>query len=153
MQIVDEIGHFRVGYEGAQDYEFVLRFTERATKIVHVPKVLYHWRAIPGSTAATMDAKNYVLDAAVRALTDRANRMSGGGQVKLGRFPGCFDTRYAVQGSPLVSIIIPSAGRLASLRGKLTDILINAISTIYERNSYKHFEIVVVDNDDLMLRR
>ena len=149
MQIVDEIGHFRVGYEGAQDYEFVLRFTERATKIVHVPKVLYHWRAIPGSTAATMDAKNYVLDAAVRALTDRANRMSGGGQVKLGRFPGCFDTRYAVQGSPLVSIIIPSAGRLASLRGKLTDILVNAISTIYERNSYKHFEIVVVDNDDL----
>lgn len=149
MSIVRELGGFRTGYDGAQDYDFVLRFSERAKKIVHVPKILYHWRAIPGSTAATMDAKDYVLDAAVRALTDRANRMSGGGEVNLGRYSGSFDVRYAINGSPLVSIIIPSAGRLAKVRGESIDLLVNVIRTIYEKNTYQNFEIIVVDNGDL----
>jgi GT2 family glycosyltransferase len=149
MNVVRDVGSFRTGYDGAQDYDFVLRFSERAKKIVHVPKILYHWRAIPGSTAATMDSKDYVLDAAVRALTDRANRMSGGGEVKPGRHPGSWDVRYAIHGSPLVSVIIPSAGRLANVRGESTDLLVNVIRTICEKNTYQNFEIVVVDNDDL----
>jgi len=149
MSIVHLLSGFRTGYDGAQDYDFVLRFTERAKKIVHLPKVLYHWRAIPGSTAATMDAKDYVLDAAVRALRDRASRVNGGGEVKLGHYAGSFDVRYTIHGSPLVSIIIPSAGRLAKVRGESTDLLVQVIRTIYEKNTYRNFEIIVVDNDDL----
>ena len=147
--IVREVGGFRTGYDGAQDYDFVLRFAEQAKKVVHVPKVLYHWRAIPGSTAATMDAKDYVLDAAVRALRDRATRVNGGGEVRLGRYAGSFDVRYAVRGQPFVSVIIPSAGRLATVRGGEVDLLVNVVRTLHERNSYRHFETIIVDNGDL----
>ena len=149
MNIVRELGGFRVGYDGAQDYDFVLRFTERAKKIVHTPKILYHWRAIPGSTAATMNAKDYVLDAAVRSLRDRAKRVNGGGEVKLGRYAGSFDVRYSIQGSPLVSIVIPSAGREAVVRGESVDLLSNVVKSIYEKNTYRNFEIIIVDNGDL----
>lgn len=147
--IVQQVGGFRTGYDGAQDYDFVLRFTEQAKRIVHVPKVLYHWRAIPGSTAATMDAKDYVLDAAVRALGDRATRANGGGEVRLGRYAGSFDVRYAIRGNPLVSVIIPSAGRAATIRGSEVDLLLNVVRTVHERNSYQNFETIIVDNGDL----
>jgi GT2 family glycosyltransferase len=149
MSIVRELGGFRVGYDGAQDYDFVLRFTERAKKIAHVPKILYHWRAIPGSTAATMDAKDYVMDAAVRSLRDRAERVNGGGKVKLGRYAGSFDVRYTIQGAPLVSIVIPSAGREAVVRGSSVDLLSNVVKSIHEKNTYHNFEIIIVDNGDL----
>ena len=149
IDLVRELGGFRSDFNGAQDYDFVLRFTERTSRIKHVPKVLYHWRAIPGSTAATMDAKNYVLDAALRALRERAERLSGGGDVRLGPFPGCFDLRYKIIDSPLVSIVIPSAGRLANIRGKDVDLLSQVIISIYEKTTYRNFEVIVVDNNDL----
>jgi len=151
MSIVREVGSFRTGYDGAQDYDFVLRFSERAKTIVHVPKILYHWRAILGSAAATTDAKDYALEAAVRALTDRANRMSGGGEVKPGHHPGSFDVRYAIQGSPLVSVVIPSAGRVAKVRGESIDLLVGVVRSIYEKNTYRNFEVIIVDNGDLRL--
>ena len=149
MSLVRDIGGFRDAFNGAQDYDFVLRFTERAKKIAHVPKVLYHWRAIPGSTAASMDAKDYVLDAAIRALTERAKRVAGGGEARLGSYSGSFDLRYKINGSPLVSIIIPSAGRMANIGGKDVDLLSQVISSIDNNTTYRNFEIIVVDNNDL----
>ena len=149
MSIVRELKGFRLGFEGAQDYDFALRFTERAEKIVHTPKILYHWRSIPGSTASTMDSKNYVIDSAVRALTDRAIRVGGGGMVSLGDYPGSFDVRYSIKNSPLVSIIIASAGRNAMLRGMSINLLVNVIKSIHENTTYSNFEIIVVDNCDL----
>jgi GT2 family glycosyltransferase len=147
--IVRKIGGFRVGFDGAQDYDFVLRFTEHAKKIAHIPKILYHWRAIPGSTAASMDAKDYVLDAALRALADRAVRISGGGEARLGAYAGSFDLRYKIEGTPPVSVIIPSAGRMARINGMEVDLLANAVRSICENTTYKNFEIIVVDNKDL----
>ena len=149
MSLVRDLGGFRGDFNGAQDYDFVLRFTERATKIAHIPKVLYHWRAIPGSTAASMDAKDYVLDAAVRALTERAERVAGGGEARLGSYSGSFDLRYKISESPLVSIVIPSAGRMANVRGKDVDLLSQVIISIYEKTTYRNFEIIIVDNNDL----
>lgn len=149
MSLVEKIGGFRSDFNGAQDYDFVLRFTESAKKIAHIPKILYHWRAIPGSTAASMDAKDYVLDAAVRALTERARRASGGGEARLGLYSGSFDLRYKINDTPLVSIIIPSAGRMACVKGKDIDLLAQAVSSIYKSTTYQNFEIIVVDNNDL----
>ena len=149
MNLVREVGGFRSNFNGAQDYDFVLRFTERAAKIVHIPKILYHWRAIPGSTAASMDAKDYVLDAAVRALTERVERVAGGGEARLGLYGGSFDVRYKINGSPLVSIIIPSAGRMANVRGRDVDLLAQVVTSICENTAYKNFEIIIVDNNDL----
>lgn len=149
MILVREIGGFYTDFNGAQDYDFVLRFTERAAKIAHIPKILYHWRAIPGSTAASMEAKDYVLDAALRALTERANRVAGGGEARLGLYSGSFDLRYNINGSPLVSIVIPSAGNMAQIRGKNVDLLVQAVSSICKRTLYRNFEIIIVDNNDL----
>ncbi|MDD2685722.1 MAG: glycosyltransferase [Gallionella sp.] len=151
MSLVRELSGFRSEFNGAQDYDFVLRFTERATKIAHIPKVLYHWRAIPGSTAASMDAKDYVLDSAVRALTERAKRVAGGGETRLGAYSGSFDLRYKISDSPLVSIVIPSAGRMAHVRGKDVDLLSQVIISIYEKTTYRNFEIIIVDNNDLRI--
>lgn len=151
ISLIRELGGFRGDFNGAQDYDFVLRFTERATKIAHIPKVLYHWRAIPGSTAASMDAKNYVLDSAVRALIERAERVAGGGEARLGAYSGSFDLRYKISDSPLVSIVIPSAGRMAHVRGKDVDLLSQVIISIYEKTTYRNFEIIIVDNNDLRI--
>ncbi len=149
MSLVRKIGGFRSEFNGAQDYDFVLRFTEHAKRIVHVPKILYHWRAIPGSTAESMNAKDYVLDSAIRALTERAERVSGGGEAKLGKYSGSFDLRYKIDGAPLVSIVIPSAGRMANIGGKDVDLLAQVVSSIYKNTSYRNFEIIIVDNNDL----
>lgn len=147
--IVQQLGGFRSRFDGAQDYDFVLRFTEVARRIVHVPKVLYHWRAIPGSTAATMDAKNYVVDSAVGALQERVARRAGSGDVRPGPYAGSFDVRYAVQGEPLVSVVIPSAGRSATIRGVEVDLLANVVEALFLRTAYRHIEVIVVDNGDL----
>lgn len=147
--IVRALGGFRSSFDGAQDYDFVLRFTELARRIVHVPKVLYHWRAIPGSTAATMDAKDYVVQSAIGALRERVARRAGGGEVRPGPFAGSFDVRYAVQGSPLISVVIPSAGRTAMIRGQEVDLLANVVDGLFTRTGYRNIEVVIVDNGDL----
>jgi len=149
MSLVREVSGFRGNFNGAQDYDFVLRFTERATKIAHIPKILYHWRAIPGSTAASMEAKDYVIDAAIRALTERAERVAGGGEARVGPYGGSFDLRYKINGAPLVSIIIPSAGRMAHIKGKDVDLLVQVVNSIYKSTTYQNFEIIIVDNNDL----
>lgn len=147
--IADQIGRFRSECNGAQDYDFVLRFTEKTERIAHIPKVLYHWRAIPGSTAAAMSGKSYVLDAAIRALEGRLERTGRKGTAAVSRYPGCFDLRSQLPRRPLVSIVIPSAGRRAMVRGVSIDLLANCVQTIGSRSSYDAYEIIVIDNGDL----
>ncbi len=147
--LVKELGGMRLGYEGAQDFDFVLRFTEKARKIKHIPKVFYHWRAIPGSTALTMEQKHYVTDAAIKALGGRVERKNGKAKVSNSPFAGCFYVRYEVKDEPLVSIVIPSAGRDAEVKGHKTDLLAECIESIVKKSSYRNFEIIVVDNGDL----
>ena len=149
IAIVKELEGFRLGYEGAQDYDFVLRFVEKTTKIRHIPKVLYHWRVISPSTASSVTAKDGATQSAVKALEDRLNRLDAKGTVNTGAFPACFDVRRDIVGSPLVSIIIPSAGRSAAVLGKEIDLLSNCINNILEKSTYRTYEIIVVDNDDL----
>jgi len=149
MDIVRKVGGFRPECNGAQDYDFVLRFTEHVTHVRHVPQVLYHWRAIPGSTAQTMDNKSYVIAAALRALTDRCNRTGAAEVVKPGPYAGSFAVRRKIIGTPKVSIVIPSAGRDTQIGGKTVDLLASCVESIFETSSYKNVEVVVVDNGDL----
>lgn len=151
--IADQIGGFRIGYEGAQDYDFVLRFTEQTERIAHIPKVLYHWRAIPGSTAASMDEKNYVIDAAIRGLQDRLRRTGREGTVKMSRYAGCFDVRWKLKSQPLVSIVLPTGGFTATVRGKKIDLIHNCVAKITEQSTYRNVELVIVDNGDIDVRR
>src|SRR5207302_1808929 len=69
-----DVGGFRLGFDGSQDHDLVLRVTERARRVVHVPEVLYHWRVVPGSTAGDPRAKTYAWDAGRRAVQDQLDR-------------------------------------------------------------------------------
>ncbi|MGK5085606.1 glycosyltransferase [Bdellovibrionota bacterium FG-1] len=147
--IADSVGRFRQGYDGAQDYDFVLRFTEKTDKIAHIPKILYHWRAIPGSTASSMDAKNYVIQAAIRGLEDRLARTGRKGTAKMSRYAGCFDLRWELPSQPLVSIILPTGGFSATVRGQKVDLLQNCVEKVLKTSTYENLEFIIVDNGDL----
>ncbi|GJD32107.1 hypothetical protein PMNALOAF_3373 [Methylobacterium adhaesivum] len=149
MDIVARIGGFRDACNGAQDYDFALRYTEHVRNVRHVPKVLYHWRAIPGSTAQAMDNKDYVIAAAVRGLEDRARRTGTLDFVRPSPYAGCFFLRRRIVGAPRVSIVIPSAGRDSLVGGRSVDLLAACLASLREKSTYANIEIVVVDNGDL----
>ncbi|MCJ2033710.1 glycosyltransferase family 2 protein [Methylobacterium sp. J-068] len=149
MDIVARIGGFRDACNGAQDYDFVLRYTEHVRNVVHVPKVLYHWRAIPGSTAQTMDNKDYVIAAAIRGLEDRARRTGELDFARASAFKGCFELRRKLTQRPLVSIVIPSAGRDSVVGGRSVDLLAACLDSVRGASTYESIEVVVVDNGDL----
>jgi glycosyltransferase involved in cell wall biosynthesis len=140
--LLEEIGGFRTGYEGSQDYDLALRALEKIepTQIVHVPHVLYHWRAIPGSTARNVNEKNYAVEAAHQAVQDHLQRCDIEAIVSPApESPEYHRVQFRLPaGLPLVSIIIPTRDR--------ADLLDPCIDSILNRSSYPHFEIVVIDN-------
>ncbi|UYO94034.1 glycosyltransferase [Pollutimonas sp. M17] len=139
--LVKELQGFRPGYEGSQDYDLALRCIETLAdyQIVHIPRVLYHWRAVPGSTALSGQAKNYALQAGKRAIDDHFRRCAIDAQAELLDM-GMYRVRYALpQPLPLVSLIIPTRNGLELIR--------QCIDSITERTRYGNYEILVVDND------
>ena len=134
-----ELGGLRSEYDGSQDWDFVLRVSERARRIAHVAKVLYHWRITPGSCASDLQAKPWAIDAGKRAREDALRRRSQSGElVPVPELPGYYRTRYRMQGQPLVSILIPSKNNGAVLKA--------CIDSIFERTTYRPFEIVLINN-------
>ncbi len=136
--IIDEIGGFRAGYEGAQDYDLVLRFTEKTDRIFHIQKILYHWRTIADSTAVNPDSKGYAFEAGKKALEDALARRNIDGLVSHGPFPGVYHIDYALKDHGLVSIIIPT-------RDNALDLKI-CVESIFEKTEYENFEIIIADN-------
>ena len=147
--LMREVGGFRVGLEGAQDYDLWLRMIARTSRIRHVPKILYHWRKIPGSAAAVVDAKPYALDNAARALSDHARSIGLDASVEPGLAPGMWRVRRRIKGHPDVTIVIPTAGRSAPLRGKQVDLLGHAVRSIVDKTTWPNYRLLIVDNGDL----
>lgn len=132
-------GLLRPEYDGSQDWDLVLRVTEQTKRIAHIPKVLYHWRIIPGSTSGTYDAKPAALVAAKELRLDAMRRRNVGGTVEdLGSDSAYSRVRYYVSGTPLISIVIPSKNNPAVLR--------KCLDSIFAKTTYEHYEVVVVDN-------
>ncbi|MHC5018662.1 MAG: glycosyltransferase [Planctomycetota bacterium] len=132
------LGGFRSEFDGAQDYDLALRAMEHAGNFVHVPHTLYHWRKVPGSTAADHGAKPGALPAAEAALRDHCARAGTPASVHPTRVPGVLRPRPAVAGDPLVSVVIPSrdnAGMLA-----------RCIAGLHRTTAGRRVEIVIVDN-------
>jgi len=131
---------FRPGYEGSQDWDLALRVIERSSpeRIRHIPKVLYHWRAILGSTALMLSEKNYPVEAAKRALTDHFQRL--GESVELIPVPGDHwrARRPRPEPAPLVSIIIPTRNG--------HHLISRCIDTLVAKTLYPNYEILVIDN-------
>ena len=139
--LVRQLGGFREGYEGAQDYDLALRCTEQLAhhQIVHIPRVLYHWRSHPGSTAQAGSEKNYALLAGERALNDHFARAQVAAKAELLDF-GMYRARYFIPApAPLVSLIIPTRNGL--------DLIKQCIDSIFAKTTYKNYEILVVDNN------
>ena len=144
LDLIKQIGGFRVGFEGAQDYDLTLRCIERVRdeQIHHIPKVLYHWRIHPASTAQSIDAKPYAVLAGERALNEHFQRIKINGRVESTTFG--FRVRYELPSNlPLVSLIIPTRNGVKLIRQCITSIL--------EKTTYENYEILIVDNgsDDL----
>lgn len=138
--LVRSVGGFREGFEGSQDHDLILRCTEKLNpdQVEHIPKVLYHWRAIPGSTALSRDAKDYASSAGARAVDDHLRRMHPGARVEE-LTHGHFRVHWPLPATPpKVSLIVPTRDRVELLRG--------CVESILAKTSYPDFEIVVVDN-------
>lgn len=139
--IIDEIGGFRLGFEGAQDYDLVLRFTEKTNKIYHIPKILYHWRIHAGSTAmAGSQAKLYAYQAAIKAITEAMERRNQP-VVSVSEIPnvaGSYLVRYKILEPKRVSIIIPTRN--------FGDVLDQCLTSIFEKTTYPNYEVIVIDN-------
>lgn len=138
--ILNEIGGMRLGFEGSQDYDLLLRFTEKTQNIKHIPKILYHWRMHNESTAQSDSAKPYAYDAGKKALTDALNRRNIPGEVKiLTGYPGIYSVRPKIGEQKLISIIIPSKNQASVLK--------KCIDSILELSTYANYEIIVIDNN------
>lgn len=140
--IVDKIGGINGDYNGAQDYDFVLRFTEKTNKVYHVPKVVYHWRMVDGSTALSMNAKTYALDSGKRAIEAALKRRKIDAEVLIpAKNLAHYTVKYHYKKEPLISILIPTRD--------YADILETCLKSIYEKTTYKNYEILVLDNQSV----
>ena len=137
--LVNQIGNFRVGFEGSQDYDLVLRFTEQTDKIFHIPDVLYHWRIHLESTAGGSEAKPYTIDAAQKALSEALVRRNESGKVLSNpNYAGVYTIRYKIKEPKLVSIIIPTKD--------LAGVLDVCLKSIFSLTTYPNYEVIVIDN-------
>ena len=142
-ELIDLVGGLRPEFDGSQDFDLVLRCTERARKIVHVPEVLYHWRSIASSTASNPSAKPDAHHAAVIAVQEHLNRVGIDGQASL--MPNMYvDIQRALVNTPSVSVIIPSCGSEARIGGAATCLVENCVASVLQLSTYSNIEVVVV---------
>lgn len=138
--LLEEIGGgFRKEYDGSQDYDIILRLTEKAKNIVHIPKILYFWRSHQKSVASDISAKPYTVVAAKKALSAHLERVGLKGEVKDSAYLSTYKINYEIEGTPLVSVIIPNKDH--------TDILKQCLDSIYKLTTYPNFEIIIVENN------
>jgi GT2 family glycosyltransferase len=148
-ELVNALGGFRPAYDGSQDYDLALRATERTNAVYHIPRILYHWRKIPGSAAGDQVAKPWALDAARRALSDHLARQPIPATVVAEPGNGLWRVQYRIVGEPLVTIVIPTDSRIARGPDGDRDLLRQCLRSIVDRTTYKNYELLVVDNGRL----
>ncbi len=139
--LLEQAGRYSIEYDGSQDYDMTLRITEKAVNIVHIPKILYFWRAHKDSVAAGLEAKPYAFNAAKRALADHLNRIGLDGRVEDARFLSTYRINYAIHNAPMVSIIIPNKDQASVLK--------NCVDSILTKSTYTNYEIIIVENNSV----
>ncbi|NJN74655.1 MAG: glycosyltransferase, partial [Limnothrix sp. RL_2_0] len=137
--LVDGIGGFREGFDGSQDYDLILRVVEKSNCITHIPKILYHWRKTPNSTASVFDNKSYAWEAGKKALEESLLRKEIDACIEFGAYPGTYRLKYSIINNPLISIIIPFKDK--------PELLKSCIDSILQLSSYGNFEILGISNN------
>lgn len=138
-EIYEKVGMLRPEFDGAQDYDFVLRCVEQTENIKHIPKVLYHWRAHKDSTAENPESKNYAFTAGMRALQAHYDRLGIPAKVSETEIKGIYRTKYALSKTPLVSVIIPNKDHVEDLK--------KCLDSLDAKNTYQNVEYIVVENN------
>lgn len=137
--LTDETGMLRSEFDGAQDFDFILRCCEKAKKITHIPKVLYHWRCHMDSTAADPSSKAYAYEAGRKAIREHYQRMGIDAKVDMTERPGWYRSHIKIQGNPMVSIIIPNKDH--------TDDLELCLFSMSRKSTYRNYEVLIVENN------
>jgi GT2 family glycosyltransferase len=137
--LIDKVGGFEIALEGSQDYDLYLKVFEHTDKICHIPKVLYHWRKVPGSTASEFSGKSYAQEAGRKSLENAMKRRKIDAKVLNGKYPGTYKVEYPIKNNPLVSIIIPFKDKPELLR--------MCIESILNKSTYSNFEIIGISNN------
>ena len=132
-------GGFRKEFDGSQDYDLILRLTEQAKHIVHIPQILYYWRSHEQSTAMNVSAKPYTIEAGKAAISAHLNRLGLKGIVSEAVMQSTYKVQYEISGNPLVSILIPNMDHVDDLK--------RCLDSIREKSSWKNWEIIVIENN------
>ncbi|MCD7746071.1 MAG: glycosyltransferase family 2 protein [Lachnospiraceae bacterium] len=139
-ELLERSGRFRSEYDGSQDHDLILRLTEAAECICHIPKILYYWRSHPQSVAQDIDAKTYAIDAAKRAVYSHLERVGLEAEILSTRaFPTIFQINYKIMGHPKISILIPNKDHVEDLS--------RCIDSILTKSTYDNYEIIVIENN------
>lgn len=137
--IARQAGLLNHEFDGAQDYDFVLRCTEISKDIYHIPKILYHWRAHKDSTAKDPESKSYAFEAGMRAVAAHYERIGVKAEVLRTQCPGIYRTKYIMDSQPLVSIIIPNKDHIDDLE--------KCINSIEQKSKYPNIEYIIIENN------
>jgi glycosyltransferase involved in cell wall biosynthesis len=143
-ELVRELGGFRPGYDGSQDWDLVLRVTEQARRIHHVPKVLYHWRMMEGSTAGDSTAKPYARDAGARAIKDHLDRVGVAASVEYRSDLANYELHRVPDLTTPTSIIIPTRGSVGEVWGTRRCFVVEAVRSVVAHTEHTSLQFVVV---------
>lgn len=140
-ELIRQVGAFRKEYDGSQDHDLIFRCVENAESIYHLPKILYHWRMHPASTAANPKSKMYCYEAGQKAVQGNLEREHIRGDVEILGKPhwGCYRVHYAIENAPLVSILIPNFENKAVLE--------RCLNSLFNVNTYSNFEVIIIENN------
>lgn len=137
--LCEKAGMLREAYDGAQDYDFVLRCIEQADKIYHIPKILYHWRMHENSTSENPGSKLYAFTAGEKALKDHLERCKIKAEVEQGEFLGTYHVRYQMTEEPLVSVLIPNKDAAEDLK--------KCVDSLEQYSEYRNLEYIIIENN------
>lgn len=140
--LVDTVGGLNEKFDGAQDYDFVLRLTEHTKKIYHCPRILYHWRCSNQSTAASQGNKMYAIHVGKAALNAHYKRLGWNARAQEGAVDGWYQTKFTLKEEPLVSILIPNKDH--------TDDLDVCLNSFFERADYQNYEFIIIENNSVL---
>lgn len=140
-KLLDGTELFRTKFDGSQDHDMILRLTDKAEQVVHVPKLLYYWRLHAGSVASGIEAKPYAIESARGAVADhlRKHGFEHFTITSTRAFETIFKITYEIIGDPKISIIIPNKDHVEDLR--------RCVTSIIEKSTYDNYEIVIVENN------
>lgn len=137
--LMDKVGLLDSSFDGSQDYDFVLRATEKAKRIEHIPKILYHWRMHENSVSLNADSKTYAIDAAKRAIAAHLKRINLKGDVTDGLIRFSYKINYELVKNSKISIIIPTMDHIKELK--------KCVDSVLEKSTYQNYEIILVENN------